>query len=95
MENSIKTITCQNHNSYAIHKMSLYMAEAGHFLCSVDEDGSPEMAFRGKISEKGYVTLAGRIKEMINRGGESISATEIEKLISSHPDRSAHAFPQP
>ena len=38
------------------------------------------------INEKGVVTLTGRIKEMINRGGESISSTEIEKLISSHPD---------
>jgi 2,3-dihydroxybenzoate-AMP ligase len=39
-----------------------------------------------KIDEKGYVTLTGRIKEMINRGGESISAVEIERLISDHPD---------
>lgn len=38
------------------------------------------------INEKGYVTLTGRIKEMINRGGESISSTEIEKLISIHPE---------
>jgi 2,3-dihydroxybenzoate-AMP ligase/mycobactin salicyl-AMP ligase len=39
-----------------------------------------------RIDERGYITLTGRIKEMINRGGESISATEIEKLILSHPD---------
>ena len=39
-----------------------------------------------KIDEKGYITLTGRIKEMINRGGESISAVEIERLISDHPD---------
>ena len=39
-----------------------------------------------KIDGAGYVTLTGRIKEMINRGGESISAVEIEKLISDHPD---------
>ena len=39
-----------------------------------------------KIDEKGYVTLTGRIKEMVNRGGESISAVEIERLISDHPD---------
>ena len=38
------------------------------------------------IDEKGYITPCGRLKEMINRGGESISSTEIEKLISSHPD---------
>jgi non-ribosomal peptide synthetase component E (peptide arylation enzyme) len=38
------------------------------------------------IAENGIITLTGRIKEMINRGGESISATEIEKLIVSHPE---------
>ena len=49
-----------------------------------------------RIDEKGYVTLTGRIKEMINRGGESISATEIEKLIGRHPDVAAVAvIPMP
>jgi non-ribosomal peptide synthetase component E (peptide arylation enzyme) len=38
------------------------------------------------LDERGYVTLTGRIKEMINRGGESISAREIETLIIEHPD---------
>jgi 2,3-dihydroxybenzoate-AMP ligase/mycobactin salicyl-AMP ligase len=47
-----------------------------------------------KIDEKGYITLTGRIKEMINRGGESISATEIEKLINRHPMwRPSPSFP--
>ena len=39
-----------------------------------------------QIDEKEYITLCGRLKEMINRGGESISATEIEKLISEYPE---------
>lgn len=39
-----------------------------------------------QIDSAGYITLTGRVKEMINRGGESISATEIEKLINRHPD---------
>ncbi|MFP4036362.1 MAG: AMP-binding protein, partial [Desulfobacteraceae bacterium] len=44
-----------------------------------------------RIDSRGYITLTGRIKEMINRGGESISATEIEKLINRHPDVAAAA----
>ncbi len=49
-----------------------------------------------KIDEKGYITLTGRIKEMINRGGESISATEIERLINRHRDVAAVAvIPMP
>ncbi|MDF1551772.1 MAG: AMP-binding protein [Deferrisomatales bacterium] len=39
-----------------------------------------------RIDPRGYVTLTGRAKEMINRGGESISAAEVERLISDHPD---------
>jgi 2,3-dihydroxybenzoate-AMP ligase len=49
-----------------------------------------------KIDEKGYIRITGRIKEMINRGGESISATEIERLITRHPDVAAVAvIPMP
>ena len=49
-----------------------------------------------KIDEKGYIRITGRIKEMINRGGESISATQIERLINRHPDVAAVAvIPMP
>lgn len=49
-------------------------------------DGFFKTGDMAKIDEEGYVTLTGRLKEMINRGGESISAVEIERLISDHPD---------
>lgn len=44
-----------------------------------------------KIDDSGCITLTGRMKEMINRGGESISAVEIENLIILHPDVEAVA----
>jgi non-ribosomal peptide synthetase component E (peptide arylation enzyme) len=60
------------------------------------EDGFFRTGDVAKIDEKGYITITGRIKEMINRGGESISATEIEKLINRHPDVSVVAvIPMP
>jgi 2,3-dihydroxybenzoate-AMP ligase len=50
----------------------------------------PEGFFRtgdiAKIDARGNIILTGRIKEMINRGGESISATDIERLIIHHRD---------
>jgi 2,3-dihydroxybenzoate-AMP ligase len=55
------------------------------------EDGFFRTGDVAKIDEKGYITITGRIKEMINRGGESISATDIEELISRHPDVAAVA----
>ena len=39
-----------------------------------------------RIVDRGYVTLTGRIKGMINRGGESISATAVEGLLNKHPE---------
>ncbi|MBN1631226.1 MAG: AMP-binding protein [Thermoleophilia bacterium] len=51
-----------------------------------DEEGFFKTGDVAIISEKGYITITGRTKEMINRGGESISATVIEGLIDRHPD---------
>jgi 2,3-dihydroxybenzoate-AMP ligase/mycobactin salicyl-AMP ligase len=60
------------------------------------QDGFFRTGDVARIDEKGYITLTGRLKEMINRGGESISATEIERLISRHPDVAAVAvIPMP
>jgi 2,3-dihydroxybenzoate-AMP ligase len=49
------------------------------------EDGFFKTGDMAKFDKKGNVILTGRIKEMINRGGESISAVEIESLIMDHP----------
>jgi acyl-CoA synthetase (AMP-forming)/AMP-acid ligase II len=39
----------------------------------------------GTMSADGYVSLDGRIKELINRGGEKISPHEIEAALLAHP----------
>jgi acyl-CoA synthetase (AMP-forming)/AMP-acid ligase II len=39
----------------------------------------------GTISDDGYVSLSGRIKELINRGGEKISPHEVEAALLAHP----------
>ncbi|MBT0725853.1 (2,3-dihydroxybenzoyl)adenylate synthase [Rosenbergiella australiborealis] len=38
------------------------------------------------ISEQGYITVQGREKDQINRGGEKIAAEEVENLLQRHPD---------
>ena len=38
-----------------------------------------------KKDERGYVFITGRIKDIVNRGGEKISAVAIENLMSDHP----------
>jgi acyl-CoA synthetase (AMP-forming)/AMP-acid ligase II len=39
----------------------------------------------GVLDERGYLTLAGRLKELINRGGEKISPVEVDEALLSCP----------
>ncbi|HKZ02894.1 MAG TPA: hypothetical protein VJ180_11670 [Pyrinomonadaceae bacterium] len=39
----------------------------------------------GYLDSGGYLTLVGRIKELINRGGEKIAPREIDEALASHP----------
>jgi acyl-CoA synthetase (AMP-forming)/AMP-acid ligase II len=50
----------------------------------------------GKLSADGYLTLVGRVKEMINRAGEKISPYEVEDVLLAHPAvAEAAAYPVP
>ncbi|OWB78152.1 hypothetical protein B5S32_g2339 [[Candida] boidinii] len=40
---------------------------------------------QGKLDEEGRVVLTGRIKELINRGGEKISPIELDGVLLEHP----------
>ena len=39
----------------------------------------------GSLDDEGYLTLRGRLKEIINRGGEKISPLEIDDALLRHP----------
>jgi acyl-CoA synthetase (AMP-forming)/AMP-acid ligase II len=40
---------------------------------------------QGVMDEEGYVTITGRLKEIINRGGEKISPREVDEVLMDHP----------
>jgi len=40
---------------------------------------------QGVMDEDGYVTITGRLKEIINRGGEKISPREVDEILMDHP----------
>jgi Acyl-CoA synthetases (AMP-forming)/AMP-acid ligases II len=41
---------------------------------------------QGFLDTNGYLTLVGRLKELINRGGEKISPREIDEVLLAHPE---------
>ena len=51
---------------------------------------------QGVMDEDGYLTITGRLKEIINRGGEKISPREVDEILLDHPSVSqavTFAFP--
>jgi acyl-CoA synthetase (AMP-forming)/AMP-acid ligase II len=48
-------------------------------------DGWFRTGDQGVLDQQGYLTLVGRIKELINRGGEKISPREIDEVLLAHP----------
>jgi len=40
---------------------------------------------QGSLDEEGYLRISGRLKEMINRGGEKVSPLEVDVVLMDHP----------
>lgn len=40
---------------------------------------------QGFLDEDGYLAITGRLKEIINRGGEKISPREVDEVLPDHP----------
>ncbi len=39
----------------------------------------------GVMDDEGYLTITGRLKEIINRGGEKVSPREVDEVLMDHP----------
>ena len=48
-------------------------------------DGWFRTGDQGFMDSDGYLTITGRLKEIINRGGEKISPREIDEVLIDHP----------
>jgi cyclohexanecarboxylate-CoA ligase len=63
---------------------------AGYALAEQTDDAVTEAGWLrtgdlGVFDDEGWLSVAGRIKELIIRGGENIASAEIEGLLESHP----------
>jgi 2,3-dihydroxybenzoate-AMP ligase len=71
-----------------------YFDAATHNARSFTADGfyrTGDLASVCEIDSQRYVTIEGRIKDLINRGGEKINAEEVELLLLRHPRITAAA----
>ncbi|MDR3661819.1 MAG: class I adenylate-forming enzyme family protein, partial [Mycobacterium sp.] len=53
---------------------------------AVDPAGFVRTGDLGVMDDRGYLTITGRLKELIIRGGENISPVEVESVIAQHDD---------
>ncbi|KZF25678.1 acetyl-CoA synthetase-like protein [Xylona heveae TC161] len=52
---------------------------------SFTKDGFFRTGDQGKKDKDGYLIITGRIKELINKGGEKISPIELDNVLAQHP----------
>ncbi|KAH8685523.1 hypothetical protein BGZ60DRAFT_395374 [Tricladium varicosporioides] len=52
---------------------------------SFTKDGFFRTGDQGRQDKNGYVIITGRIKELINKGGEKISPIELDNVLARHP----------
>src|SRR5690606_40848710 len=65
--------------------------DAQQTAAAFDEDGFFRTGDLGVLDVRGRIALTGRIKDVIIRKGENISAKEIEDLLYTHPKIAAVA----
>ncbi|GAC1586209.1 MAG: AMP-binding protein [Acidimicrobiales bacterium] len=53
---------------------------------AIDADGWMHTGDLATMDEDGYVSIVGRIKDMIIRGGENVYPREVEEFLYGHPD---------
>ena len=61
-----------------------YLDDPRATAAAVDGDGFVHTGDLGSMDERGYITLTGRLKELIIRGGENIAPAAVESCLAEH-----------
>ncbi|WP_179467940.1 class I adenylate-forming enzyme family protein [Mycolicibacterium vinylchloridicum] len=61
-----------------------YLHDPEATAAALDPDGFLHTGDLGAMDDRGYLTITGRLKELIIRGGENISPAHVEQVLSEH-----------
>jgi 3-phosphoshikimate 1-carboxyvinyltransferase len=62
-----------------------YLERPDLTAAAMTEDGWYRTGDLATIDEDGYLRITGRVKDVVNRGGEKVPVAEIEQLLHEHP----------
>ena len=68
------------------NQMIRYLDDPAATTATVDAEGWLHTGDLGSMDARGVITLTGRIKDLIIRGGENISPAEVEVALAAHPE---------
>lgn len=66
--------------------MRVYLKNEDATRDALTADGWLRTGDLGRMDADGYVTITGRLKELIIKGGENIAPREVDEALYSHPD---------
>lgn len=98
----VKIINNDNHETVALgktgeicfrgyHIMKAYYNNAAATANAIDAEGWLHSGDLGVMNKDGYLSITGRLKDMVIRGGENIYPREIEDVIFTYPKVAAVA----
>ncbi len=63
-----------------------YLGDLDGTKAAFDSEGYFHSGDLGRLTKEGFLEIKGRIKDIINRGGQKINPEEIEEVLIDHPD---------
>jgi acyl-CoA synthetase (AMP-forming)/AMP-acid ligase II len=66
-------------------RMVGYLDMPAETAATIDSEGWLHTGDLGRMDSRGYITVTGRLKDMVIRGGENIYPREIEDVLRQHP----------
>ena len=65
--------------------MDGYFDDPDATAAALDADGWYHSGDLGALDDEGYLSIVGRVRDVIRTGGESVAPTEVEAVLAAHP----------